>query len=150
MTPEKNSTLEKELAEKQNALKKTKLEIEYEEAKLADIEARKGVLPGTSSSIDLEYHSVQIDNGRDRVKQLQRQLQEREAAVKLISSELSFLNDELDKERKTARETTDKVKRLQESYEELKRLKTQVLESKERGLTAGQKSDLRTLAGTSG
>ena len=88
---------------------------------------------------------MQIDNGRDRVKQLQRQLQERENALKQVTTELTGFTEALEKEKRLSRETTDKIKKLQESYEELKRLKNQVLERKERGLATGAKGDLRTI-----
>lgn len=93
----------------------------------------------------MEYYRVQVDNVRDRIKQLQRQLHEKELKYKQTEVERNALNDEINKEKADGRDKTEKIKKLQENYEELKRLKSLVLEKKERSAGSHATIDLKTL-----
>lgn len=145
---EKNDKLETDLKKHQESVKNSKREIEFQETKLVDLESRRDTAVTTSSTVDLEYYRVQVDNVRDQIKQLQRQMHEKELAFKQSANERQNLDDEIQKEKAEARDTTAKIKKLQDNYEELKQLKSLVLERKERSTGSNGALDLKTIKST--
>ena len=85
-----------------------------------------------------------MDNARDRIKQLNNRLNQNQVALKTEEANLEVLNNEQAKERKESAAITEKIKKMQDAYNEIKQLKQQVLERREKGTSL--RDDMKQVA----
>lgn len=101
------------------------------EAKLANLEAVGG---NPRQIVDVDYYEARLELGRELNRSLEIKLHEQAQNVRKEKLDAELVASEVQAEKTQLKLLTDKIKQVQQNYQELKQLKKSVLELKERGL----------------
>jgi hypothetical protein len=124
----KNQALERDILEKKSRIRETKIEIENLESKMLVTDNAK---PAMISRMDVDYHEAQLDNARDRTRQITRKFQDALAVLKQEKLVGDGLDADILKEKGEVQNITQQIRSLRENFNEIVELKKKVLEKKE-------------------